>query len=280
MASGNYAVQVPVRKSDGDLGHLGQTFNKMTAELRRQRDGLVSASDVLDRRRRFTETVLAGVSAGVVGVDQAGNVTLLNRVAEELLGVDRRTVGKPFATIAPELAGVVGEARVNRQRTTTAQIALMRSGRERNLNVRVSREGDARQQGLVVTIDDISELVAAQRTSAWADVARRIAHEIKNPLTPIQLSAERIKRKFGRVIVEDKDILDQCTDTIVRQVEDIRQMVDEFSSFARMPKPQPVNDDLAETVREVAFLMRVGNPDIAIEATGADGGPGPCSTAG
>jgi two-component system nitrogen regulation sensor histidine kinase NtrY len=270
VSSGNYYVQVPVKRNEGDLAHLGETFNKMTAELRRQRDGLVSANDMIDRRRRFTETVLAGVSAGVIGLDHDDSVTLLNRSAEQLLGIDRRSIGKPLTGIAPELGDVIREARQTRHRTVAAQVEMLRHGRERILNVRVSREGDAAQLGLVVTLDDITDLVAAQRTSAWADVARRIAHEIKNPLTPIQLSAERIRRKFGKAIVEDRAILDQCTDTIIRQVEDIRRMVDEFASFARMPKPQPVGDDLAVVVREVVFLMRVGNPDLAIDLLGDD----------
>ncbi|MGL4441558.1 MAG: ATP-binding protein [Bosea sp. (in: a-proteobacteria)] len=270
VASGNFYVQVPVKRAEGDLAHLGETFNKMTAELRRQRDGLVSASEVIDRRRRFTETVLAGVSAGVIGLDRDDTVTLLNRSAEALIGVDRKGIGQPLALLAPELSEAIHEARQARQRTVSTQIVMMRQGRERTLNVRVSREGEGAQLGLVVTLDDITDLVTAQRTSAWADVARRIAHEIKNPLTPIQLSAERIRRKFGKVIVEDRHILDQCTDTIIRQVEDIRQMVDEFASFARMPKPSPVSDDIAAMVREVVFMMRVGNPDLVIESSGID----------
>ncbi len=270
VASGNFYVQVPVKRAEGDLAHLGETFNKMTSELRRQRDGLVAATDVIDRRRRFTETVLAGVSAGVIGLDNNDNVTLLNRSAEALLGADRRAIGTSLKVLAPELSETIGEARQIRQRTFNSQVVLMRHGRERTLNVRVSREGDAPELGLVVTLDDITDLVAAQRTSAWADVARRIAHEIKNPLTPIQLSAERIRRKFGKTIVEDRDILDQCTDTIIRQVEDIRRMVDEFASFARMPKPQPASDDIAAMLREVVFMMRVANPDLAIETKGVD----------
>ena len=270
VATGNFYVQVPVKRTEGDLAHLGETFNKMTSELRRQRDGLVAASDVIDRRRRFTETVLAGVSAGVIGLDNKDNVTLLNRSAEALLGTDRRGIGTSLTLLAPELSDTIGEARQMRQRMLSSQIVLMRQGRERTLNVRVSREGDGPELGLVVTLDDITDLVAAQRTSAWADVARRIAHEIKNPLTPIQLSAERIRRKFGKTIVEDRDILDQCTDTIIRQVEDIRRMVDEFASFARMPKPLPVSDDIAAMIREVVFMMRVGNPDLVIEASGIE----------
>jgi two-component system, NtrC family, nitrogen regulation sensor histidine kinase NtrY len=133
--------------------------------------------------------------------------------------------------------------------------------------VRVSAEQTSQSRdSYIITLDDITELVSAQRTSAWGDVARRIAHEIKNPLTPIQLSAERIRRKFGKVITEDKAIFEQCTDTIVRQVDDIRRMVDEFSRFARMPKPVMEGEDVADTVRQAVFLMRVGNPDIDFEA--------------
>jgi two-component system nitrogen regulation sensor histidine kinase NtrY len=142
---------------------------------------------------------------------------------------------------------------------------LLRHGRERLLNVRVTGDPLREDQGAVITLDDISELVTAQRSAAWADVARRIAHEIKNPLTPIQLSAERLKRRYGRLIVEDKDVFDQCTDTIIRQVDDIKRMVDEFSSFARMPKARPIRDNLSDCVRQALFLMRIGRPEIAIE---------------
>lgn len=264
VSSGNFYVQVPIRRAEGDLAHLGETFNKMTAELRRQRDGLVTASEVIDRRRRFTETVLSGVSSGVLGIDEDGHITISNRSAETLLGTGGRLLGEPVARVAPEIAGFVSDALASRQRLSSGQVAITRGGRERMVNIRATREGEGAGAGLVVTLDDITDLVSAQRTAAWADVARRIAHEIKNPLTPIQLSAERIRRKFGRIIVDDKEIFDQCTATIVRQVEDIRRMVDEFSSFARMPKPSPARDDIVETIRQVAFLMRVGNPEIAI----------------
>lgn len=262
VSSGNFYVQVPIRRAEGDLAHLGETFNKMTAELRRQRDGLVTASEVIDRRRRFTETVLSGVSSGVLGIDEDGHVTISNRSSENLLGAGGRLLGEPVARVVPEIAGFVSEALTSRQRLSSTQVAITRGGRERMVNIRATREGEGAGAGLVVTLDDITDLVSAQRTAAWADVARRIAHEIKNPLTPIQLSAERIRRKFGRIIVDDKEIFDQCTATIVRQVEDIRRMVDEFSSFARMPKPSPARDDIVETARQVIFLMRVGNPEI------------------
>ena len=158
-------------------------------------------------------------------------------------------------------------AREGTQRLVQGQITITRDGHERNLSVRVSAEQTSQSRdSYIITLDDITELVSAQRTSAWADVARRIAHEIKNPLTPIQLSAERIRRKFGKVITEDKAIFEQCTDTIVRQVDDIRRMVDEFSRFARMPKPVIEGEDVADTVRQAVFLMRVGHPEIDIEA--------------
>jgi len=263
VASGNYYVQVPAQKSGDDLGHLGETFNKMTGQLRRQHDGLVSATEVMDRRRRFMEAVLAGVSPGVVGVDAAGVITIVNPSAETLLraGADE-LVGRPIREALPEVSGLLQEVGEGR-RLVQRQIAIDRDQHERMLNVRVtSEQGDVSSGGVVVTLDDITDLVNAQRTSAWADVARRIAHEIKNPLTPIQLSAERIRRKYGKVIVSDREVFDQCTATIIRQVDDLKQMVDEFSSFARMPAPTIDEDDIASTIREVVFLMRVGNPDI------------------
>jgi two-component system nitrogen regulation sensor histidine kinase NtrY len=264
VATGNFYVQVPVRGGEGDLGHLGETFNKMTSELRRQHDGLVAASDLIDRRRRFTETVLAGVSAGVIGVDGKGLVTIVNPSTEALLSAPRGDlVGRPVTEVLPEVAPLVEEARNGRHRLVQQQIQVTRNSKERIINVRVASE-HARQdeRDLVITLDDITDLVSAQRTSAWADVARRIAHEIKNPLTPIQLSAERIRRKYGKVITTDREVFDQCTATIVRQVDDIKRMVDEFSSFARMPKPTIGNEDLAETIRQVVFMMRIAHPEI------------------
>ncbi|MBK9083088.1 MAG: PAS domain-containing sensor histidine kinase [Rhizobiales bacterium] len=267
VAGGNLYVQVPIKRSEGDLAHLGQTFNKMTSELRLQQNGLIDASRQIDARRVFTEAVLAGVPAAVVGVDGDDRVTVMNPAARNLFDAgDDGHVGRSLRDVAPELEPVMAEARSGRTRLAHGQVSLTRRGRERIFNVRVAAEhSDAAKAGRVVTLDDITDLVSAQRTAAWADVARRIAHEIKNPLTPIQLSAERLKRKYGKVITEDRAVFDQCTDTIVRQVDDIKRMVDEFSSFARMPKARVAPDDLAETVRQALFLMRVGHPAIAFE---------------
>jgi two-component system nitrogen regulation sensor histidine kinase NtrY len=267
VSTGNLFVQVPIRAGEGDLAQLGETFNKMTRELRTQHDDIVRARDLIDSRRRFTEAVLAGASAGVIGVDAENRISILNRSAERLIGHSQtEALGRPLAEVAPELIDLVTGARTGMQRLVQGQVTIDRNGRERILSVRVTEEqsGEA-DHGYVITLDDITELVAAQRTSAWADVARRIAHEIKNPLTPIQLSAERLRRKYGPVIKEDADIFRQCTDTIVRQVDDIKRMVDEFSRFARMPKPVMAADDVADTLRQVVFLLRVGHPDIDIE---------------
>ncbi|MFG1371145.1 PAS domain-containing sensor histidine kinase [Xanthobacter oligotrophicus] len=267
VAAGNLEVQVPVNRAEGDLATLGETFNKMTVELKTQRNALVTARDQMDSRRRFTEAVLSGVGAGVIGLDAEAQVTILNRSAEKLLGLtEDEALGRKLADVVPETDALVAEAMGAGQRAVQGNITIQREGRERIFAVRVTTEQSAAEDhGWVVTLDDITALVSAQRTSAWADVARRIAHEIKNPLTPIQLSAERLKRKYGRHITQDRDVFDQCTDTIIRQVGDIGRMVDEFSSFARMPKPVVDAQDLAETVRQGVFLMRVGHPDVTFE---------------
>ena len=268
VSTGDLHVQVPVLRSEGDLAHLGETFNKMTQELRTQRDELVNASELIDSRRRFIEAVLSSASAGIIGVDASGSVGILNRSAEKLIGhAESETLDHPLSDVLPELDEMMKTAREGTQRLVQGQITINREGHERILSVRVTAEQTSQtRDSYIITLDDITELVSAQRTSAWADVARRIAHEIKNPLTPIQLSAERIRRKFGKVITEDKAVFEQCTETIVRQVDDIRRMVDEFSRFARMPKPVIEGEDVADTVRQAVFLMRVGHPDVDIEA--------------
>src|SRR6201996_2353643 len=256
VSTGDLHVQVPVHKSEGDLAQLGETFNKMTQEWRTQRDELVNASDLIDSRRRFIEAVLSSASAGIIGVDASGSVGILNRSAEKLIGhAESETLDHPLSDVLPELDEMMKTAREGTQRLVQGQVTM------------AAEPTSQARDSYIITLDDITELVSAQRTSAWGDVARRIAHEIKNPLTPIQLSAERIRRRFGKTITEEKDksIFDQCTDTIVRQVDDIRRMVDEFARFARMPKPVIEGEDVADTVRQAAFLMKVGHPDLDIE---------------
>jgi two-component system nitrogen regulation sensor histidine kinase NtrY len=264
VSTGNLNIQVPVRRSEGDLAKLGETFNKMTHELRTQHEDIIRARDLIDSRRRFTEAVLAGASAGVIGVNADGRISILNRSAERLVGrIESEVLGLPLSGVAPELAEIFQTARNGYQRLVQRQVTVTRDGQERNYSVRVtSEQATEAEHGYVITIDDITELVLAQRSSAWADIARRIAHEIKNPLTPIQLSAERLRRKYGKSIVDDPAVFEQCTETIIRQVDDIKRMVDEFSRFARMPKPVVTDEDVADTVRQVVFLLRVGHPDI------------------
>lgn len=264
VSQGNLQVQVGTQHTEGDLKNLSDTFNKMIVELRNQRDEILQAKDDIDQRVRFTEAVLSGVSAAIIGVDSEGIVTICNTAAETMLESDA-IYGHSISDIAPELGNVFKNARSARGYEYRDQVTMWRKGRERVLNVQVTleRETDSENHhSYVITIDDITDLVAAQRSTAWSDVARRIAHEIKNPLTPIQLSAERIRRRFGKNITEDKEIFEQCTDTIIRQVGDIGRMVDEFSSFARMPKPVMESIDILKTLDEAIFLQKVAWPDI------------------
>jgi two-component system nitrogen regulation sensor histidine kinase NtrY len=273
VSTGNLDISVPVRQSDGDVASLGDTFNTMIAQLKSQRNELIAAKDVIDERRRFSEAVLAGVTAGVIGVDSQGMITIVNRSAETMLAIPAKaSLGKNLSAVLPHVGRVFQIALASRKPVYREQVTFYRSGAERTFNVQVTPEqrdsspdGASDGWSYVVTVDDITDLVTAQRTSAWADVARRIAHEIKNPLTPIQLSAERIRRRFGKAITDDREIFDQCTDTIIRQVGDIGRMVDEFSAFARMPKPEMKMLDLREPLREASFLVEVSRPEIAFE---------------
>jgi len=267
VASGNLDASVPVRASDGDVGSLADTFNKMVSELKGQRNEILAAKDQVDERRRFSEAVLAGVTAGVIGVSHSGQIKIVNRSAEMILGISAHgTLGANLVELLPEIGRVFEAARSSGRPVYREQVMRASKGVNRTLNVRIAvEESSSAESSYVITLDDITDLVEAQRSSAWADVARRIAHEIKNPLTPIQLSAERIRRRYGKVIIEDREVFDQCTDTIIRQVGDIGRMVDEFSSFARMPKPDIRVMDLREPLREASFLVEVSRHDIRFE---------------
>lgn len=269
VRKGDLGVRVDASTSADEIGALCRGFNRMTSQIETQQEGLIEANRQLDERRRFTETVLTGVSAGVIGLDGEGRINLPNPSASELLDTDlEKAQGKELTAVIPEMSGLLGGVMGRPERMQQGEIHIHRKGGARTLLVRMAAEGLAGDViGYVVTFDDITELLSAQRTAAWADVARRIAHEIKNPLTPIQLSAERLKRKYLKQITTDPDTFSICTDTIVRQVGDIGRMVDEFSSFARMPQPDLKSENLTDICRQAIFLERNRNPDI--EFTGA-----------
>lgn len=264
VREGDLSARVRELPPDDEIGILSRAFNRMTDQLSDQRQELVQTNLQLDERRQFTETVLSGVSAGVIGLDRKGIINLPNLSAARLLGVKMADmVGKPLSEIAPEIDSLLREARKRRSKPIEAQIKLTRDGEVRTLLVAVAVEELQRKiVGFVVTFDDVSALLEAQWKGAWADVARRIAHEIRNPLTPIQLSAERLKRKYLKEIKSDKETFEVCTDTIVRQVDDIGRMIEEFSNFARMPAPVLRLENLNELCRQVIFLQRNAHPDI------------------
>ena len=264
VSEGDLSARVTPAGDDDELASLGRAFNRMTGQLQSQRNELIDSHQQAEDRRRFTETVLSGVSAGVIGLDGHGRADVFNRSALMLLSTTREgLVGKDLGAAVPEFNEVMVQAMSSADGRAQGHVDVMREGKTRNLNVFVTRERAAEDEsGYVVTFDDITDLISAQRTSAWADVARRIAHEIKNPLTPIQLSAERLRRKYKKEISTDPEIFEQCTQTIIRQVGDIGRMVDEFSSFARMPQPVMGPEDICELIKHAVFLQRVANPQI------------------
>jgi two-component system nitrogen regulation sensor histidine kinase NtrY len=254
VTRGNLSIELPIRRGEGDLRRLSMNFNAMTKELERQRTDLVTANTQLTERRRFMEAVLSGVSAGVIGLDRDERITLASRSAQKLLAREEADlIGRPLAAAVPQFAAILQEA-VEHKNRPQRQVTLIIGGEERNFAVRVTHEEQGGEDyGSVITFDDVTELVSAQRTSAWADVARRIAHEIKNPLTPIQLSAERLRRKYSHTIQDDRETFDRCTDTIIRQVGDVVEMVNAFSQFARTPQLQMEENDIREVVRKAVF---------------------------
>ena len=268
VRAGDLSARVEEEPNSDELGLLSRAFNRMTDQLEGQRHELVQANRQLDERRHFIETVLAGVSAGVIGLDEEGRINLVNKSANSLLSIDLdKEVGNRIGDVIPEFGDLIPDAYARPNTLVEAQVSIQRDGRPCTLFVRLSADiVSAKIVGFVVTFDDITELVAAQRKAAWSDVARRIAHEIKNPLTPIQLSAERLRRKYMSEISSDPDTFSNCTDTIIRQVGDIGRMVDEFSSFARMPRPQMEDTNVLVVCREALVLPRSAHPEIRFAA--------------
>ncbi len=264
VRGGDLGARVEEGPPNDELGQLARSFNRMTSQIEQQRGELVDANRELDTRRRLTDAVLAGVSAGVLSVDAAGIVLRSNRSALELLALSEDGVlGRPLIDVMPEVTQLAVQAAERPGRVTQGQVEILQRGMRRILLVRISAASDA---GSVITFDDVTDLMSAQRMAAWGDVARRIAHEIKNPLTPIQLSAERLKRRYLKQIKDDPETFSICTDTIIRQVGDIGRMVDEFSSFARMPRPTVQSEDAKELCQQALFLQRSGNTDIRYQA--------------
>jgi two-component system, NtrC family, nitrogen regulation sensor histidine kinase NtrY len=267
VASGDLKARVSVGEERDEVDALAIAFNRMTAQLDAQRRDLVSAQEDSESRRNFIEAVLGGVSAGVMGLDRDGRITAANRSAAQLLGVENgQLVGRRLVDLAPEFSELLNQPAPAGE-TPPQRVDLVREGGSVNLSVRMSPDAEG---GLVLTFDDMTKLISAQRQEAWKDVARRIAHEIKNPLTPIQLSAERLRKKYADEIKSDPDTFQKCTETILRQVSDIGRMVDEFSSFARMPTPRMAFADMSEIARQTVFGQRLAFADIRIELEGVD----------
>jgi two-component system nitrogen regulation sensor histidine kinase NtrY len=263
VGGGDLDVQVTEEDGDDEIASLGRLFNQMTRQLKGQREALMDSHRQTERRRRLFDSVLSSVTAGVIGLDSDGDIDFVNRAAERLLDLEDGQSDMPISAAVPEFAALFDRLRDGTGNAVTEEIRLTRKGKQESLLVRMStrRNDQGNLEGYVVAFDDVTQLVSAQRMAAWGDVARRIAHEIKNPLTPIQLSAERIKRKFGAQVRDHED-LEQYTDVIVRQTNDLRRIVDEFSKFARMPEPDRRDCDLAELLKGAVLLQENGQPAV------------------
>ncbi len=266
VCQGNLSVRISEEDETEELSSLTSAFNRMTSQLESQRDELMEANEQINERRRFTEAVLSGVSAGVIGLDSQGNIQLYNESATQLLGINLKTaVGQKLKKLIPEMASLFEGIADMDDGFIEQQITMNRKGHNHTFLVRLSpQEIKNRLTRYVMTFDDITQLQVAQRNAAWAEMARRIAHEIKNPLTPIQLSAERLKRRYSKQIKEDPESFQTCVDTIIRQVGHIGQMVGEFSSFARMPIPDMQEEDLIQICKEEIFLQQHSHPALEI----------------
>lgn len=267
---GNLSVSVTDVSEEHEIGHLAEAFNRMISQLYRQRQELVSTNEELIHRRQFMESVLQGVSAGVMGVGKDLHVNLMNRRAQELLSIKEDITDTHLSYLSPELFALM--EKVKGQDPVFEQVSVERRGRVRILQACIVPELSQNKkkhepEGFVITFDDITTLVSAQRKAAWSDVARKIAHEIKNPLTPIQLSAERLKRKYLKEIQSDPETFQGCIDTIIRQVAQIGKLVSEFSSFARMPEPDLRDEDMNKLISEAVFLQKQAHTDVSIETT-------------
>lgn len=261
---GDYSVRVPEGRADDEIANLGRTFNRMTGQLEAQRHDLMEANRLIDERRRFTEAVLLGVSAGIIALDAHGRVTLHNVSARELLQLADIPIGTPLSSLLPEAVALMQQAQQNPERVASGEITVMQGERRTILHVQVTAErfGDC-VENFIVTFDDITALIAAQRSAAWADVARRIAHEIKNPLTPITLSAERLRKKFlPREGTEERDSFERYLETIARHTRDIGKMVEEFVAYARMPQTVFREENLVSIVRKAVFSEQTAHADI------------------
>lgn len=264
VGEGDLSARVKVGGRNDEIAVLSRTFNVMISQLQSQQAALIAANRDLNDRSRLTSLILSGVSAGVIGVTENGIVDFANRSASVLLELDLdQAIGQPIVSVVPEMAEFLAQAQQRSSGTADGQISLNRGGTTNTFHLRVvSERSEDEHMRFVITFDDVTELLSAQRKAAWSDIARRIAHEIKNPLTPIQLSAERLKRKYLKQIVEDPETFNVCTDTIIRQVGDIGRMVDEFSAFARMPAPVLALESPVALAKELVFLQQSAHPNI------------------